>query len=63
MKMNRWLQAGGCWNGEEKESSLLSEVLQPSTWRIALFLLNTAALLLALMNTDSGLCMMLLWLD
>jgi hypothetical protein len=61
-------EIGGCnlvgvGTVEEKESSLLSEVLQPTILRIALFLTNSAALLLALMDSDSGFCMMLLWLD
>ncbi len=38
---------------EEKESSLLTEVLQPSIWGIALFLTNAAALLLALVASNS----------
>ncbi len=38
---------------EEKESPLLTEVLQPSIWGIALFLANTAALLLSLVVSNS----------
>ncbi len=38
---------------EKKESSLLTEVLQPSIWRIALFLANAVALLLGLVDSNS----------